>query len=417
MITLPVDSRLNRFRFFSIRTLLVSSLPTLLVFAGCSSELVGPSPSETQDVSAAKPIVRSLTGSAPQWVVNLEPGGKANEVAATYGLEVVQTQPQVDLALLEGVVDPQVLAADLRVRAVEANDETQLSETLNVLLGFHEGEWTEGLVEGQSSLASLQLNDVHAISRGAGVRVAILDTGLDVSHPAYQDNLELHSNPGLGPVNETRNNVDDDGDGLVDEGYGHGTHVSGLVVGVAPDATIIPIPILDDEGMGNSYTLVLGLLYALDRDVDVINLSMSLEGVSGVVELLLAELDAAGVVVCAAAGNTPGQVVYPGSSPYTLSAAATDQPTVLAAFSGSGSVDLAAPGVGLVSAFPKDALAVASGTSMSTAVLSGCVAVLLSQVADAGQAVSLLQTTAVPLTVGSILHGEVAPLAALQVSP
>ena len=107
--------------------------------------------------------------------------------------------------------------------------------------------------------AALRLPEAHRLATGAGVRVAVLDTGVDRSHPALANSLL----PGF-------DFVDFDNDpsegSRVGVGFGHGTHVAGLVAMVAPDAAIMPLRVLDAGGQGNAWVVAEALLYAVDPD-------------------------------------------------------------------------------------------------------------------------------------------------------
>jgi thermitase len=116
----------------------------------------------------------------------------------------------------------------------------------------------------------LRLDQAHAISRGAGVTVAVLDTGIDFDHPAL-----------AGRVLAGYDFLDRDADASEAEApssgkaFGHGTHVAGLIALVAPEARILPVRVLDPQGVGNVWRIAEGVVYAQQQGASVINLSLS----------------------------------------------------------------------------------------------------------------------------------------------
>ena len=124
--------------------------------------------------------------------------------------------------------------------------------------------------------AALRLAEAHRLSTGAGVRVAVLDTGVDRRHPALAGRLL----PGFDFVDYDDDPSEEGSE--ADVAFGHGTHVAGLVALVAPDAMIMPVRVLDADGQGNAWVLAEALMYAIDPDGDpstddgahVINLSL-----------------------------------------------------------------------------------------------------------------------------------------------
>ena len=242
-----------------------------------------------------------------------------------------------------------------------------------------------------------------ATSTGASVKVAIIDTGIDKDHPDLVTNIE----GGVNFVTKGRtvdpNKWDDDN--------GHGTHVAGSVaavdndigvIGVAPQAWLYGVKVLDKRGRGYLSDVILGIEWAIDNDMQVINLSL---GTSSDVQSLHDAVDAAyaaGIVLVAAAGNSgdtnpDDDVIYPAKYGSVIAVAATDSNNIRASWSGDGpEVELAAPGVAIYSTWKGGEYDTKSGTSMASPHVAGTVALLLA--ANSGLTPdgvrAMLQTTA-----------------------
>lgn len=351
-----------------------------------------------------------------EWLVRFTPGADAAAVAADFLSTLTQNDPDAEVGVLLGNPDPVALLADARVRALQLNRVVALSEPVEITQGFHEGDWEDEEIAGQPALASLDLNKAHLAARGEGILVAVLDTGVESTHGHLAGRLLMTSQipPDLGQE-ETNNGIDEDLDGDTDEAYGHGTHVAGIVLTVAPAATVLPIRIMNDDGNGFAFNLSRGLYYAKELGADVVNLSLVLSNDSDVVHSFLEDLANAGIVVVAAAGNTPGTVGYPATDIHTVGVAATDAADALATFSGSGAVPFAAPGVAVESSYPGNLSAHASGTSMATPVVSGAFALMLCcKESSVPLATALLAGTVDPVAPsGAVLEGRVDPTDAL----
>jgi subtilisin family serine protease len=234
------------------------------------------------------------------------------------------------------------------------------------------------------------------------VLVGVIDTGIDYTHPDLAANI--YTNPGEIPGN----NIDDDHNGFVDDVHGwdfanddndpyddngHGTHVSGTigaignngtgVAGVNWQVTLVPIKFLSYDGYGTTADAVAAVDYAASLHVDVVNASW---GGGPYSQALFDAIDAAtrgGLLFVAAAGNdgmnTDNSPNYPSGYdiPGIVSVAASDANDQLAYFSnyGAKSVDLAAPGVSILSSVP-GGYAVLSGTSMATPHVAGAAALI-----------------------------------------
>ena len=263
-------------------------------------------------------------------------------------------------------------------------------------------------IPAQMSLLPLGLPGAHTHSTGAGTIVAVVDTGIDPGHPFLAGRIApggfdfIDGDPD--PIEE-RNFVDDDRDGRVDDQFGHGTFVASLVLAAAPDARILPIRALDDEGYGNASTVASAIYWAVERGARVINVSVDIEMDPHVVADAIDFAKANDVVVVAAAGNSGlPDVVFPARYSEVVAVAATDADGVVAPFSNFGSaIDLSAPGVAMLGAVPAElnasGTALWSGTSFATPLVSGVAALLCA--VDPGlrpeEVLQRLQAAALPL--------------------
>jgi len=221
---------------------------------------------------------------------------------------------------------------------------------------------------------------------GSGQTVFILDSGVDYTHPDLATN---YSGPASGLNYDFANN---DGDPYDDDN--HGTHVAGTiaavdnnsgVVGVAPQAQIASLKVLDSTGSGAWSWIIAALEFAVDHGAKVTNNSYGSSSYPGtLVEQAYAEAEAAGVITIASAGNSGNcagksdSVGYPGKFSSVIAIAATDVNNARPCFSSTGpAVAFAAPGVAVVSTIPGNQYASYNGTSMASPHVAGLVALLL----------------------------------------
>lgn len=374
---------------------------------------------ESPPLGEQTPVEYPLVPANPeQVVVEVESEAIVDALVLAYGLEVASVSPSADgflvlfdnpdEAALEEIADtPGVDGADPNVEAILGTSQT-------LILGHLEGEWDPESSAAQTWIEDLALAEVHATSTGAGATIAILDTGAASGHPhLLGKTVELPPDTRL-ESEEYKDHADEDEDGLVDECFGHGTHVAGCIATVAPGASLVPIKVMSDDGYGSLWDILRGLDLARQMDVDVINLSFSLSAEHELIEQSLAKCAQEGIVVVAAAGNAGSRhPKYPATSAYAYGVAAIDENGHLSSFSGAGaSIDLAAPGETILSAYPRTEAALATGTSMATPIAAGCIALVMEALGRPAQdAVGKLCLHAVPITpVIAVQHGRVAPL-------
>lgn len=234
----------------------------------------------------------------------------------------------------------------------------------------------------QGAFTRIHVPEAQTITRGAGSTVALLDTGVDFAHPL----LAPHLLPGFDFVDndsdpaDTANGLDDDGDGAIDEGTGHGTMVAGIIASIAPEATLLPLRVLDDEGRGSVFDILKGLFHAIDARVTVINLSLGMTATAEPIKDAIEEARDLGIFVAAAAGNdTSTTVAFPARDSKAMAITSTDSADVKASFANwSEDIDLCAPGLGIYSAYLNGGYGLGAGTSFSTPFVSATAALLQS---------------------------------------
>lgn len=211
---------------------------------------------------------------------------------------------------------------------------------------------------------------------GEGIKVAVLDTGVDYRHPELSPNY----NGGYDFVNDDDDPMDDNG---------HGTHVAGIiaavrdgngVLGVAPEADIYAVKVSDSRGKGSFGGLVKGIDWAIEHDIDIV--TMSITGTGGTRALQKAvnlAYDEYGMLLVAAVGNGgSGDVLYPAAYDAVIGVGSVTGENEKSSFSRSGDeVELVAPGSGIKSATIGDKYRISSGTSMATPFVTGALALVL----------------------------------------
>ena len=230
----------------------------------------------------------------------------------------------------------------------------------------------------QWALSRIQAPAAWDITTGSSqVTVAILDTGVDLDHPDLDDKIVS----GYDFVND---------DSLPQDDNGHGTHVAGIaaaetdngigVAGISWGARIMPVKVLDGTGSGTHFDVAEGIVWAVDRGAEVINMSFGGPGFSYTLRDAVDYAWDRGAVLAAAAGNESSSTpYYPAAYANVIGVSATDQNDSRAPFSNYGSyISVAAPGVSIRSTVPGGYQAW-SGTSMACPHVAGLAALLFSE--------------------------------------
>ncbi|MFJ9966849.1 type VII secretion-associated serine protease mycosin [Streptomyces avermitilis] len=248
------------------------------------------------------------------------------------------------------------------------------------------------------ALQRVNLDQLWDLSTGKGVQVAVIDTGVDVKNPQLRNAVDASKGENNLPAKNSKGEKIDRGNasGTTDT-VGHGTRVAGIIaarsakgtgfVGLAPDATIIPIKQNNAEGDGTALTLATSIRYAVQAGADVINIS---QDTANAVEPDLKLKEAVDyaltrkVVVVASAGNDGlggnDKATYPASYKGVLAVAASDRNNERASFSQSGDfVGVAAPGVDMISTVPGGGHCSDNGTSFSAPYVAAVAALLKSK--------------------------------------
>ncbi|MFS0862270.1 S8 family serine peptidase [Fredinandcohnia sp. 179-A 10B2 NHS] len=211
---------------------------------------------------------------------------------------------------------------------------------------------------------------------GKGIKIAVLDSGIS-AHP------DLRIEGGISFVSYTNSYEDDNG---------HGTHVAGIigaldngigVIGVAPESSIYAVKVLDQEGSGYVSEIVAGINWSITNKMDIINLSLATTEHSMLLKAAVDKAYAHGILVVAAAGNNGSAdgnndtVEFPARYPSVIAVSAIDKNNIRGIFSATGStIEIAAPGVSILSTYIGNGYVTFNGTSMATPFISGILAQL-----------------------------------------
>ena len=297
-------------------------------------------------------------------------GGDAMAIAQTFGFDVIEVyegscvaEPTDGVGLWDAYFLCSILNGADSCAGAELDEFLRDPEGSGFAGGVL-GSWF-GRAQYLGQLSERPVSTIHGVkahefATGAGVTVAVLDSGIDASHPLFNDPAGRVL-PGRDFVD-----LDDDPSEVAGGGYGHGTTVAGLVLLAAPDAHILPIRVLDAGGVGTAGRIAAGIRHAADAGAGVINMSFGGKGRSSTVHDAIVDAVGRGVVLVAAAGNVvrgdPNQ--FPANDPDVIAA--------------TGSVgrrgEVWAPSTRLAGPYPQERWFRGRGTSFSCALVSGGVA-------------------------------------------
>ncbi|MDQ0177153.1 S8 family peptidase [Bacillus chungangensis] len=262
---------------------------------------------------------------------------------------IVGFEEEVDLSVLENVqADVHHQFANIPAIAVTVpkTEREALKQLPHVKWVEHDGvvkteaqqtNWGYNLVKPPKALQSGYT--------GKGVKIAIIDTGVNDQHP------DLHIAGGVSFIGDRTSYTDV---------FGHGTHVAGIIgalnndigiVGIAPEASIYAVRALDDNGFGNQTNVIAGIDWAIEHEMDIINLSLTTKQDSYALKKVLAKAYEKGILIVAASGNTKvplpegTDVLYPARYPSVIAVGSIDEDHLYSSFSYTGkSLEITAPG-------------------------------------------------------------------------
>ncbi|TEB06806.1 tRNA3(Ser)-specific nuclease WapA precursor [Pelotomaculum schinkii] len=328
----------------------------------------------------------------------------------------IDKDSSIDSVIAELQKDPDIEYAQPNY-TVSVLDSVYLDSNQDLLSLYEIGQ----VVEGQECIPGTAIDVLSAwkLTKGSpGMLVAVLDTGIDINHQELVNNIFANQAeiPGDG--------IDNDYNGYIDDVKGwdfanhdnsiydtadefHGTHISGIIAatengsgvcGVAPGVKILPIKFINGS-IGYTSDAIEAIEYAESMGARIINCSWGGSENNTALKDAIAQSNM--VFVCAAGNDDSANPVYPAAFdlPNVISVGAVNQSGQKASFSNYGAyVDLAAPGVSIISTTPQDNYGYMGGTSMAAGFVSGAAALLLSYQTDldAGQAVNRLKTCASP---------------------
>ena len=363
---------------------LIASLALLPALSGCGAKALPAYSISGQQVRQASFQARNAVA-ANRLIVKLKPSGVEGTVARAIGARAVASYPQLGMVVL-GL--PQGLSNAKALASLAGNGDVKYAEPdyrmKTHLVASDPGtarQWGHKAID-VAGAWDYTVGDPRVV-------VAVVDTGVDLSHPDLRGRLV----GGKTFVPGTNSPADDNG---------HGTHVAGVIAaeinngigiaGVAPGCRVMPVKVLDSKGEGNTSDIVAGLLYAADAGARIINLSLGGGAGGTALEEAIRYAQGKGCLVIAAMGNDGKNAQeYPAAYSGVIGVGATGRSNGIAEFSNFGTwISVSAPGDGIYSTMPTYESTLSesegagvgygylSGTSMATPYVAGVAALVAS---------------------------------------
>jgi subtilisin family serine protease len=312
--------------------------------------------------SASLADVAALLEDAEVMVIASNPAHRSLLLRPTDGATAQQLMARISGEAIVAVAEPDRFVEI----ALEPNDEF-----------YEEFQW---------NAPAIALPEAWDVTTGStGTILAVLDTGVDATHPDLVGRMTSGPNAGWDFVHNSANTSDLHGHGTMVSGIAAATGNEGIgVAGVCWSCRIMPVRVLNESGMGSQFTLAAGIDWAVAHGADVINMSITASVGTLTLQTAVRNASFAGVVLVAAAGNQGAGVLYPAAYPEVLAVGASDINDVRAGFSNFGpQLDLLAPGVDIPApicdcgAFD-GGWVLAAGTSMAAPHVAGVAALVVS---------------------------------------
>ncbi len=343
-------------------------------------------------------------------IVQLTPTGVLADVLTALGGTLIDTAPDGTSYLINATILPSTAQyPGLGIDTLEQNKAITLTGARQIGVVRVPATSASDWYKTQPLLTLIHSQAALSYSRGHGIIVADINSIVDYSHPALSSHLTsgydfVNSKPnGETSLNQSSSEfldqsssefLDQSSSEFLDQSssefldntqfltlnpaYSHGTLCAGIIAVMAPDAMIMPLRAFDDQGSSDAYMIAKAIRYAARHGADVINMSFGSPTDSNVIKNAIDFAKNRGVIVIASAGNNNSSTPqYPAAYSTVISVSASDIADTKASFSNYGSfVNVDAPGVHVISAFPGNLYSIVSGTSFAAPMVAAEVALI-----------------------------------------